>query len=95
MLLYLKRSFGGVTNIPYFFQSYTIGTGVTLTIAPGVICKFWQGGQFTVNNGLIAEGLATNAGNIVFTSITDDFHGGDSNSDGTASGYGGYTCREF
>ena len=52
-----KRSFGGVVNIPYFFQNYTIGTGVTLTIAPGVVCKFWYGGQMTVNNGLIAEGL--------------------------------------
>lgn len=84
-----KRSFGGVVNIPYFFGTYTIGTGVTLTIAPGVVCKFWQFGSMTVNNGLIAEGLATNAGNIVFTSIYDDFHGGDSNSDGTstASGY--------
>jgi hypothetical protein len=88
-----KRSFGGVTNIPYFFQTYTIGTGVTLTIAPGVVCKFWYGGQITVNNGLIAEGLPTNAGNIVFTSITDDFHGGDSNSDGTATGYGSYTWQ--
>jgi flagellar hook assembly protein FlgD len=88
-----KRSFGGVVNIPYFFSSYTIGTGVTLTIAPGVVCKFWYGGSMTVNNGLIAEGLATNASNIVFTSITDDFHGGDSNSDGTTSGYGGYTWQ--
>jgi hypothetical protein len=88
-----KRSFGGVVNIPYFFQNYTIGTGVTLTIAPGVVCKFWYAGYMTVNNGLIAEGTATNAGNIVFTSITDDFHGGDSNSDGTASGYGSYTWQ--
>jgi flagellar hook assembly protein FlgD len=80
-----KRSFGGVVNIPYFFLTYTIGTGVTLTISPGVVCKFWQTGSITVNNGLIAEGLATNAGNIVFTSIYDDFHGGDSNSDGTAT----------
>ncbi len=83
-----KRSFGGVVNIPYFFQNYTIGTGVTLTIAPGVVCKFWYAGYMTVNNGLIAEGTATNAGNIVFTSISDDFHGGDSNSDGTATAYG-------
>ena len=83
-----KRSFGGVTNIPYFFGTYTIGTGVTLTIAPGVVCKFTNYGSMTVNNGLIAEGTATNAGNIVFTSITDDFHGGDSNSDGTATAFG-------
>jgi hypothetical protein len=85
-----KRAFGGVANIPYFFQNYTIGTGVTLTIAPGVVCKFWNSGQMTVNNGLVAEGLATNAGNIVFTSIYDDFHGGDSNSDGTATASNNY-----
>jgi hypothetical protein len=85
-----KRSFGGVVNIPYFFNNYTIGTGVTLTIAPGVVCKFWNSGSMTVNNGLVAEGLATNAGNIVFTSIYDDFHGGDSNSDGTATASNNY-----
>ncbi|MCB0806624.1 MAG: right-handed parallel beta-helix repeat-containing protein [Bacteroidales bacterium] len=86
-----KRNFGGVTNIPYFFDYYTIGTGVTLTISPGVVCKFWSSGGITVNNGLIAEGSATNAGNIVFTTITDDFHGGDSNSDGTATPYNYYS----
>jgi parallel beta-helix repeat protein len=90
-----KRSFGGIGNIPYFFESYTIGTGVTLTVNPGVICKFWSGGTMTVNNGFIAEGLATNAGNIVFTSITDDFHGGDSNSDGTTTPYGSATWSGF
>jgi len=88
-----KRSFGGVTNIPYFFGTYTIGTGVTLTIAPGVVTKFWYGGKLTVNNGLIAEGLNSNEGNIVFTSITDDFHGGDSNSDGTATAGNYYTWQ--
>ena len=83
-----KRSFGGVVNIPYLFGSYTIGTGVTLTIDPGVICKFAYTGSMTVNNGLIAEGTATSGGYIVFTSMTDDFYGGDSNSDGTATSYG-------
>ncbi len=86
-----KRSFGGVQNIPYFFSNYTIGTGVTLTIDPGVICKFSNYGSMVVNNGLIAEGTATSGGHIVFTSLTDDFYGGDSNSDGTATSYGSVT----
>lgn len=85
----IKRSFGGVTNIPYLLDTYYIGTGVTLTLSPGLVCKFNSGGSLTINNGIIAEGTATNEGNIVFTSISDDFHGGDSNSDGTATPYGG------
>ncbi|RLD51213.1 MAG: hypothetical protein DRJ05_18665, partial [Bacteroidetes bacterium] len=84
-----KRPFGGISNIPYIFQNYTIGTGVTLTIDPGVICKFWNSGSMAVNNGLLAQGLATSGNRIVFTSITDDFYGGDTNADGdaTASDY--------
>ncbi|MCD4730931.1 MAG: T9SS type A sorting domain-containing protein, partial [Bacteroidales bacterium] len=95
-----KRSFGGVDNIPYLFGTYTIGTGVTLDIAPGVICKFGNAGSMTVNNGLIAQGTAASGGYIIFTSITDDFYGGDSNSDGTTTSYGsstwyGITLTEF
>ena len=86
-----KRSFGGVLNIPYIFGGYTIGTGVTLTIDPGVICKFVHSAWMTVNNGLIAEGVASSGGYIIFTSLTDDFYGGDSNSDGTATSYGSNT----
>jgi len=75
------RSFAGIGNAPYMFNSYTIGTGVTLTVDPGVICKFKSSTSMTVNNGLIAEGLPSSSGNIVFTSITDDFYGGDTNAD--------------
>ena len=84
-----KRPFGGISNIPYIFQNYTIGTGITLTIDPGVVCKFWSNGYIDVNNGIIAEGFATSGNRIVFTSLTDDFYGGDSNADGdaTASDY--------
>ncbi len=75
-----KRNFAGINNIPYVFEGFTIGSGATLTIAPGVVCKFTSG-YLDVNKGLIAEGGSTPDSTIVFTSIKDDFYGGDTNLD--------------
>ena len=80
-----KQSFGGVPNIAYLFGSYTVGTGATLTIKPGVVCKFLGSGSMTVNKGLIAEGGFRADSNIVFTDYRDDFYGGDTNADSTAT----------
>lgn len=79
-----KRSFGGYANIPYFFNNFTVGTTATLTIAPGVVTK-WQSGALTVKKALNAKGGLRADSNIVFTSYSDDFYGGDMNSDSTAS----------
>jgi len=84
-----KRTFGGISNIPYCFGYYTIGTGATLTISPGIVCKFkprnyyWETIGINVQKGLIVLGGASPDSNIVFTSLNDDFYGGDSNSDST------------
>ncbi len=90
-----KRSFGGVNNIAYLFGNYTVGTGATLTIKPGVVCKFipnyyncYYGYNYSyldVFKGLNAQGGSTPDSLIVFTSLIDDFYGGDSNSDSTAT----------
>jgi len=90
-----KRDFGGVTNIPYYFEHYTIGTGATLTISPGIVCKFrvragyWDDNGIDIYKGLSAIGGPEPENNIVFTTIYDDFYGGDSNSDGTATSANG------
>jgi len=81
----IKHSFGGVNNIPYLFNTYTIGSGATLTINPGVVCKFSTSGSMNVQKGLLALGGFAPDSNIVFTGIKDDFYGGDSNADTTAT----------
>jgi hypothetical protein len=81
----LKREFGGIANIPYVFQNYTVGTGAILTIKPGVVCKFIQDGYMNVQNGLNAKGGGTTDSTIVFTADRDDFYGGDTYGDGDAN----------
>ncbi|NOX89653.1 MAG: T9SS type A sorting domain-containing protein [Calditrichaeota bacterium] len=81
-----KRNFGGIDNIPYYFSgNYTIGTSSILTLEPGLVLKFASYKRLTVKKGLIAEGGAAADSNIVFTSIYDDFYGGDTNADSNAT----------
>lgn len=75
------RPFGEMENAPYIFESYTVNA--ELTIEPGVKCKFLDGNGMTVNRWLKAVGTADKP--IVFTSILDDYYGGDTNADSTAT----------
>lgn len=63
----------------------TVASGATLTIPAGTILKFDPGAQMTVNSGGTLRSLGTRASPVVFTSIKDDGHGGDTNGDGDAT----------
>jgi hypothetical protein len=62
-----------------------VGTGANLTIHPGVIVKPLSGVDLVVRRGLFAQGGAEPESLIAFTSIADDFYGGDTNGDGAAT----------
>lgn len=63
----------------------TVASGVTLTIEPGAVVKFDAGRSLTIAGGATLDAQGTRAQPIVFTSIKDDGHGGDTNGDGDAT----------
>ncbi|MEQ9302619.1 MAG: T9SS type A sorting domain-containing protein, partial [Marinoscillum sp.] len=101
----VRRTFAGNDNIPYIFGSYTIGTGVKLSVDPGLVLKFggvYYGsnnnttGAMRVFGSLDAQGNADST--VVFTELSDNFYGGNTYSSrppslnyGTVTGWTGIT----
>ena len=73
-----------LANSPYLVVDtfLDIPEGHTLTIEPGVVVKFREGG-FDFGGRLISQG--TQSQPVVFTSFADDAYGGDLNTDGAST----------
>lgn len=74
-------------NSPYLISSsvFTVASGVTLTIDPGVVIKITSANEpwLLVQGAIKSNGTSANP--VVFTSFYDDDYGGDMNGDGTAT----------
>lgn len=74
-------------NVYVITCEVTVAEGATLTVMPGTVVKAYYGnitpGSITVRGRLVAEGTVDAP--VVFTSIKDDEHGGDTNADGAAT----------
>lgn len=78
------------TGKVYFIKDgYIQVKAATLTIQPGAIIKFNEGAAISVCDGAVVKAKGTATQPIIFTSIRDDQHGGDTNGDGASQGEAG------
>jgi len=85
-VLWKIRPVSGRNNMPYLLQSQlTTGLGATVNLQPGLIVKGTSSGSILIQRSFIAEGRTPPESLIVFTSYRDDFYGGDTNNDLSAT----------
>ena len=72
----------------YHASSLSIPAGETLTVQAGAIVKFGFGVRVTAAGTLDVQGTSGNP--AIFTSLTDDSAGGDTNMNGPSTGNAGY-----
>ena len=71
-------------NLPYIVTTnLTLESSNTLTLEPGTVVKFLANTNLIIRGTLVADG--TQDDRIIFTSIKDDFFGGDTQQDGAAT----------
>lgn len=70
-------SWGANPTLPYALYAPVVPAGTTLQVAAGAVVKFVSSGFLTVGGTLRSQG--TTPSPVWFTSLADDFHGGDSN----------------
>jgi len=78
-----SETWSASANVHIVTCDIVVPLGMTLTIEAGAIVKFNVNTRVIIQGALNAQGTAVNQ--IVFTSIHDDEHGGDTDGDGSAT----------
>ena len=74
---------GGIGRVYHVMNDIEVAKGRTVTILAGTVLKFAEGVALRVRGKLVVEGSLSAP--VIFTSIKDDSHGGDTNGDGNGS----------